>query len=172
MPAKKSQSLIGTSLLIVLFTVLLFGVQSSAAEADRQEASMQTRIINPPSLYDPAPNGYSHAVVVEGKARFAFIAGQGGENADGTLSNDFSEQVAQAYRNLLSAIEAAGARRHNVTKLTTYVAEYDQSLLPIMTRHLTAVFGDHLPAQTLVPVPRLALDGMLFEVDAVVAIPQ
>ena len=40
---------------------------------------MQMTIINPAGLYDPVPNGYSHAVVAEG-ARIAFIAGQGGED--------------------------------------------------------------------------------------------
>ncbi|WP_269318618.1 MULTISPECIES: hypothetical protein [unclassified Halomonas] len=39
-------------------------------------------------------------------------------------------------------------------------------MLEVMTRYVKETFGDALPAQTLVPVPRLALDGMLFEVDA------
>ncbi len=30
------------------------------------------------------------------------------------------------------------------------------------------MFGAALPAQTLIPVPKLAIDPMLFEVDAVV----
>jgi enamine deaminase RidA (YjgF/YER057c/UK114 family) len=29
------------------------------------------------------------------------------------------------------------------------------------------MFGNKLPAQTLVPVPKLAIDSMLFEVEAV-----
>ena len=37
-----------------------------------------------------------------------------------------------------------------------------------MDEAVKAAFGDHLPAQTLVPVPKLAIDPMLFEVEAVV----
>ena len=66
------------------------------------------RLINPPGLYDPSPNGYSHVALLPAGARLAFIAGQGGETADGSLSADFRQQVRQALRNLCVAIEAAG----------------------------------------------------------------
>jgi enamine deaminase RidA (YjgF/YER057c/UK114 family) len=35
-----------------------------------------------------------------------------------------------------------------------------------------AMWGDRKPASTLIPVPKLALDGMLFEIDAVAVIPE
>ena len=125
-------------------------------------AEIQT--VNPPALYDPAPNGYSHAMIAND---LLFIAGQGGENQNGDLDPDFEAQVAQAYRNLAISLEAAGARPNQVVKLTTYVVDHDQAKLAVLTRQLKAVFGSHLPTQTLVPVPRLALDGMHFEVDAI-----
>lgn len=125
------------------------------------------KVVNPPTLYDPAPNGYSHVVVAAGISRIAYIAGQGGENSAGELSPEFGEQVRQAYANLQTALTAAGAKPNNVTKITTYVVGYDQSMLAVMTAQLKQVFGNALPAQTLVPVPRLALDGMLFEVEAI-----
>lgn len=131
---------------------------------------MKTAIVNPDTLYDPAPNGYSHAVSVEGAAQMVFIAGQGGETPDGSLPEGFDRQVEQAYENLLAVIEALGGRPADVLKLTTYPVDYDESKLAPMTQYLWKAFGGHLPAQTLVPVPRLALDGMLFEVDAVLAL--
>lgn len=136
--------------------------------ATAQPSGVKLTIVNPGGLYDPAPNGYSHAVVATGGRRIVMIAGQGGEDASGKLSPRFADQVKQAYANLRRVLDAVGAKPGQVAKLTTYVAGYDQSRLPVMTEHLTAMFGTALPAQTLVPVPRLALDGMLFEVDAVV----
>lgn len=135
----------------------------SAAGAD----GVTLTVTNPPGLFDPAPNGFSHAVVASGGTRLAFIAGQGGEDASGALVPDFAAQVAQAYVNLRTALDAVGARPDQVTRITTYVVDYDPGLLAVMTYHVKRTFGRHLPAQTLVPVPRLALDGMLFEVDAV-----
>ena len=140
--------------------------------ATAQEAKVNTTVVNPAGLYDPAPNGYSHVIVAEGVTRIAYVAGQGGENQTGALAPKFADQVKQAYANLRTVLNAVGAKPHQVTKITTYVVDYDQSMLNVMTRHVKEMFGDSLPAQTLIPVPRLALDGMLFEVDAIAVLAQ
>lgn len=140
----------------------------SAETATQQHQSIELKIVNPAELYDPAPNGYSHAVVAKGGARIAYIAGQGGEDKSGALSTKFSEQVKQAYKNMLIILQTMDAKPNQVTKITTYVVDYNQGMLEEMTKQVKMMFGDALPAQTLVPVPRLALDGMLFEVDAIV----
>lgn len=127
-------------------------------------------IVNPASLGDPTPNGYSTAVVVPGGGRIAYISGQGGQDATGALSSDFAAQVTQAYANLRTALDALSARPEQVARLTVYVVDHDMSKLGTLTRGVRDMFGDRLPAQTLVPVPRLAIDPMLFEVDAVVAL--
>lgn len=144
----------------IVLGALIAGAHALPATPQTLEA------INPTGLYDPAPNGYTHVMLAPPQGRMVFIAGQGGETATGALAPHFDIQVAQAYENLLTALEAAGAAPTDVAKLTTYVVDYDEEKLAILTRHLVASFGDHLPAQTLVPVPRLALNGMLFEVDA------
>jgi len=127
-------------------------------------------IVNPQNLYDPTPNGYSTAVIVPAGARVAYISGQGGQDATGGLSPDFAVQVEQAYANLRTAIEALGAKPDQVAKLTVYVVDHDMSKLEVLTRNVKAMFGESLPAQTLVPVPKLAIDSMLFEVEAVVVL--
>ena len=125
-------------------------------------------IVNPSHLHDPTPNGYSTAVITPGTGRLAFISGQGGQDRTGSLSPDFATQVAQAYGNLAAVLEALGSRPDQVVKLTVFVVDHDMSKLGVLTEAVTRMFGATLPAQTLVPVPKLAIDAMLFEVEAVV----
>lgn len=126
------------------------------------------RIINPSSLPDPTPHGYSTAVVTPAPGRLAFISGQGGHDAAGGFPPDFGQQVNLAYTHLLAVLEALGAAPRQVVKLTLFVVGHDMAKLGPLTQAVQRVFGDAPPAQTLVPVPRLALDPMLFEVEAVV----
>ena len=132
--------------------------------------AQELTIINPPTLGDPTPNGYSTAVIVPANARVAYISGQGGQDSTGGLSPNFAAQVEQAYANLGASLEGIGARPDQVAKLTVFVVDHDMSKLGVLTQNVTAMFGDRLPAQTLVPVPRLAIDPMLFEVEAVVVL--
>lgn len=125
-------------------------------------------IVNPQALYDPSPNGYSTAVIAPLGARIAYISGQGGQDSTGTLSPDFAVQVKQAYANLHAALEGIGARPDQVAKLTVFVVDHDMSKLEVLTRNVKDMFGEAPPAQTLVPVPKLAIDPMLFEVEATV----
>lgn len=133
-------------------------------------AAHQLTIVNPPNLFDPTPNGYSTAVIAPPNARVAYISGQGGQDGTGALSPDFADQVAQAYANLRTALEGIGAKPDQVAKLTVFVVDHDMSKLDVLTRAVLDVFGETLPAQTLVPVPKLAIDPMLFEVEAVVVL--
>ncbi|CAK7259854.1 2-iminobutanoate/2-iminopropanoate deaminase (plasmid) [Shinella sp. WSC3-e] len=131
-------------------------------------AANELTIVNPPTLGDPTPNGYSTAVIVPAGARLAYVSGQGGQDSTGALSPDFAAQVKQAYANLRAALDALGARPDQVAKLTVFVVDHDMAKLGVLTQSVKEMFGEALPAQTLVPVPRLAIDPMLFEVEAVV----
>lgn len=84
------------------------------------------------------------------------------------MSPDFAVQVKQAYANLRTALDALGARPDQVAKLTIFVVDHDMAQLGVLTENVKEIFGTALPAQTLVPVPKLAIDAMLFEVEAVV----
>ncbi|MDX8539859.1 RidA family protein [Mesorhizobium abyssinicae] len=140
-------------------------VATAANEDDRKLA-----IVNPRNLHDPSPNGYSTAVIMPRGARVAYISGQGGQDSTGALSPDFAVQVKQAYANLRAALEGIGAKPDQVAKITVFVVDHDMSKLEVLTSNVKDMFGKALPAQTLVPVPKLAIDPMLFEVEAVVVL--
>jgi enamine deaminase RidA (YjgF/YER057c/UK114 family) len=127
-------------------------------------------IVNPQALYDPTPNGYSTAVLAPASGRIAYISGQGGQDGAGALSPDFATQVRQAYANLRTTLEALAASPAQVAKLTVFVVDHDMSKLGVLAGTVKAMFGEALPAQTLVPVPKLAIDAMLFEVEAIVVL--
>ncbi len=136
--------------------------------ATARDTTRALTIVNPKGLYDPTPNGYSTAVIVPAGARVAYISGQGGQDGTGGLSPDFAVQVKQAYANLGAVLDGLGAAPDQVAKLTVFVVDHDMGKLGVLTESVKAMFGADLPAQTLVPVPKLAVDGMLFEVEAVV----
>ena len=138
--------------------------------ATANENDRKLTIVNPQNLYDPSPNGYSTAVITPREGRVAYISGQGGQDSAGALSPDFAVQVKQAYANLRTALDGIGAKPDQVAKLTVFVVDHDMSKLEVLTENVKAMFGATLPAQTLVPVPKLAIDPMLFEVEAVVVL--
>ena len=129
-------------------------------------------LINPAGLYDPTANGYSHVASIAAGNRMVHVAGQGGEAKDGALAPDFRLQVRQALSNLGTALAAAGAGFADVAKLTVLIVDHNKQRLHVFGEELALAFGAGAkPACTLIPVPRLALDGMLFEVDAVAVLP-
>ena len=123
--------------------------------------------INPVGLYDPAPNGYSHVVVAPLQGRTVYASGQGGENLAGELSPDFAQQLDQALINMRTALTAAGATVNDVVRLTLLVVDHSEARLALWADAARRMWADgSAPGCTLIPVPRLALDGMLVEVEA------
>lgn len=123
--------------------------------------------INPPGLYDPQPNGYTHVVVATAPARFIHVAGQGGEQVDGTLPEGFDAQARQALANVATALAAAHAILADVVRISVLVVDHSQARLAVWGAALARAWGDlPAPACTLIPVPRLAFDGMLVEIEA------
>ena len=75
------------------------------------------QLSNPEGLYDPSANAYSHVAEVRGGSRLLFIAGQGGEDATGTLSPLFAEQARRALENVKTALASKGAGIEHVLSL-------------------------------------------------------
>ncbi|MCU1721566.1 RidA family protein [Pseudomonas sp. 5P_5.1_Bac1] len=129
------------------------------------------QLSNPEGLYDPSANAYSHVAEVQGGSRLLFLAGQGGEDASGTLSPFFAEQARQALENVKTALASKGAGIENVFKLTLLIVDHSEQRLQEWVAEADRAWGGHMkPTCTLIPVPRLALEGMLVEVEAVAAV--
>ena len=119
-------------------------------------------ILNPPSL--PAPIGFSHAVVA-GAGRTIYLGGQAALDADGKLVGDsIAEQFAQAARNVVAALDAAGATPEHLVSMQIYVT--DVAAYKLALSELAGVyrehFGRHYPAVALFEVKGL------FDPDAMV----
>jgi enamine deaminase RidA (YjgF/YER057c/UK114 family) len=112
-------------------------------------------IRNPESL--PRPAGFSHAVVAQA-GRTVYIAGQTAQRPDGSIAEGaIAEQFDIAARNVVLALEAAGAHPHDlvsmqifVTDITGYLGELKE-IGEAYRRH----FGRHYPAMALLEVRRL-----------------
>ncbi|RZI85648.1 MAG: RidA family protein [Pseudomonas sp.] len=129
------------------------------------------QLSNPDSLYDPSANAYSHVAQVRFDSCLLYVAGQGGEDAQGNRSALFAEQAAQVLLNLQLALASKGAGLGDVFKLTLLIVDHSEERLRQWVQAADQAWGEHMkPTCTLIPVPRLALDGMLIEVDAVAAI--
>jgi len=129
------------------------------------------QLSNPEGLYDPSGNAYSHVAEVRADSRLLFIAGQGGEDSNGQLPPLFAEQARQALANLELALASKGASLAQVFKLTLLVVEHSETRLRQWVAEADRAWGPHMkPTCTLIPVPRLALDGMLVEIEAVAAL--
>jgi enamine deaminase RidA (YjgF/YER057c/UK114 family) len=129
------------------------------------------RLSNPPGLYDPSPNAYSHVAVVDPGTRLVMLSGQVGGTPDGPLAPSFEAQARQVFANILIALESAGARVEDVVKLTILIVDHDMDRLKAYHAAQVEAFGGHHPVGTLIPVAGLALPGVLIEVEATAAIP-
>jgi len=124
---------------------------------------------NPESLFNPAPYGFSHASSVKTSGELIYISGQsGGLGKEHLLSPDFRTQVKIALENLSIILKTYQLKPENVMKITILIVDHSSEKLNIWQEEISKLWKDKpFPASTLIPVPKLALDGMLIEVDAV-----
>ena len=144
-----------------------------------QAPAPQPRYLQPTGLYDSLPNGYTHVVTVQEPLRWLFVSGQGGENALAELPDSFARQAAQALANIKTALAAGGADMGHVLKLTVLIVDHSLERFEHWQSAVRQHWGSgeagdqrpRFPACTLIPVPKLALPGMLIEVEATAALP-
>lgn len=117
----------------------------------------------------PRPSGYSDALLAPG-GRTIWVSGQiGWDPVTGEFASDaFIEQSAQALRNVVAVLAAAGAAPSRIVRLTWYVtnrAEYIMSRAEI-GQHYRAIVGPHYPAMSVVVVAGLIEERAKVEIEA------
>ncbi|MGO4393745.1 RidA family protein [Variovorax sp. M-6] len=129
---------------------------------------MTRQVINPESMYQTVPFGFSHAVLQNG-GRTLHLAGQVAWDRDCHLvgGSDVIAQARQALANLKEVLGAAGATPADVVRLRTYVVNHTPDTLGPICAEIAAFYGDALPAaNTFIGVQALALPDFLIEIEA------
>lgn len=122
--------------------------------------------LNPAALHTSPV--FSQGVITEA-GRTLYVGGQNGTSTDGAIAGDVATQTAQALRNVLAVVDAAGAGPEHVAKLTIYLrADAD---LDAAFSASAQVWGQRPTAITVLRVAGLAIPDALVEIDAVVALP-
>jgi enamine deaminase RidA (YjgF/YER057c/UK114 family) len=112
--------------------------------------------------------GYNQAEVIEGAARQLVCAGQTAVDGEGNPQHpgDMRAQIGLALDNLEAVVNAAGMNLGNITRLGVYATDVDEALKNFDLMGMR--FGPHqvAPPMTLLGVTRLAIPGLLFEIEA------
>jgi 2-iminobutanoate/2-iminopropanoate deaminase len=111
-----------------------------------------------------APTGYTHAIQVTGDYRRLIVSGQVGMALDGAVPSTGEGQIAQALANLRAVLTANGMGVENIVKTTAFLT--DRGLLGAYRQARGAMFGDHVPASTLLFVAGLADPAWVVEIEA------
>jgi enamine deaminase RidA (YjgF/YER057c/UK114 family) len=112
--------------------------------------------------------GYNQAEIIMGATQQLICAGQTSVDGAGNLLHpgDMRGQIGAALDNLETVLKTAGMDLGNVVKLGVYATDVDEALKNFDL--LGMRFGPHrvAPPMTLLGVTRLAIPGLLFEIEA------
>ncbi|HEY5876301.1 MAG TPA: RidA family protein [Ilumatobacteraceae bacterium] len=130
---------------------------------------MPVEVRNPEGL--PKPDMYRQLSIATG-SRLVFIAGQVARDANGEPVGvgDLAAQTEQAFRNVATAIAAAGGSFADIAKLNVYVVDWAPDKMAalgegVMRAAATAEI-DPLKPITLIGVAALGEPDLLIEVEA------
>lgn len=135
-------------------------------------ASAGVSYISPDHL--PKNPAFSWVVSVTEPAKTVYVGGLDAVDATGAIigAGDIAKQTEQVAKNLLGALEAAGARPEHVVKWNIYLVQ-GQPIQPGLAAFMS-VWGQpaNPPVITVVYVAGLGRPEFLVEMDAVAVVPQ
>jgi enamine deaminase RidA (YjgF/YER057c/UK114 family) len=113
------------------------------------------------------PTGIDHpAALTLANEDTIFVSGLSGHRADGSISEDPTEQARQAFRNIADLLEREGSGLDEVVWIHPYGTTIENALA--ITPAVTEAFGDAPPASAaLLGNVALASPDMLIEIEAI-----
>lgn len=115
--------------------------------------------------------GYNQAEIIEEARKQLFCAGQTAVNAEGAPQHigDMRAQISLALDNLEAVLGGAGMGIADIVRVGVYVTNVDEAMKNFDV--LGARFGAQgaQPPMTLLGVERLAVPGLMFEIEATAA---
>jgi enamine deaminase RidA (YjgF/YER057c/UK114 family) len=119
------------------------------------------------------PVGYVNGMTATG--RLVVTAGQvGWDPVSGTFAtDDFAAQTAQALRNVVGVLRAAGAGPEHLVRLTWYVrsrSEYTAARRTVGAAY-REIIGRHYPAMSVIVVSGLLEERAKVEIEATAVVP-
>jgi 2-aminomuconate deaminase len=120
------------------------------------------------------------AMLVEGAARYLFLAGCGPvplyhkhphdpELERSSFEGGIREQTRRTFKNIELVLGAAGATLRNVVRVLIFIT--DPELQDEFNEVYQSYFRDHQPPRTFVTVPALVHKNMLVEIEVTAALP-
>jgi 2-iminobutanoate/2-iminopropanoate deaminase len=130
---------------------------------------MPKEYVNPDTLFPSLQHGFSQ-IVVAGGGKTVYISGQTAWGPDKQVvgGTGLAEQARQSFRNLRTAVEAAGGTLADVVSLRIYIVgfkpEEDGEAIGGALREFFPI--ERRPASTWVGVSTLAAPDFLVEIEA------
>jgi len=115
--------------------------------------------------------GYNQGEVIEGAQRQMICAGQTSVDGEGNPQHlgDMRGQIGLALDNLEAVLSGADMDLSNITRLGVFATDVDEALKNFDLFGMRFGPIQSAPAMTLLGVNRLAIPGLLFEVEATAA---
>jgi len=112
--------------------------------------------------------GYNQAELLEGAKRQLICAGQTAVDAEGNPQHpdDMRSQIKLSLDNLEAVLKTADMTLENISRLHIYATDVDEAMKHF--DQLGTRFGpvNATPPMTLLGVTRLAIPGLMFEIEA------
>lgn len=134
---------------------------------------MPIELVNPAGLVEP--EAYVQASVATG-SRTVYLAGQVAQDGSGEMVGvgDLAAQIAQAFRNVATALAGVGGSMADIAKITLYFVDWTPDKMAALLEgfgRVAAELGADRRPTTLIGVAALADPRMLVEVEATAVLP-